>query len=726
MSDRSIASAHLELPEEVQEAVARAWLTRLADADRLGGLDDEALMKAMEKLSDFGRIVGNGCSFATVELTDRSRRELGEKGLARSRGYKTPEDLIAVVTGTPAAETRRRVWEAGPLQPVRSAFTGRLQDVPFPLLRAAVAAGLLSGGVSAMATGPLAPLRDRGDAREQQVLRRQVARAELDLVVLAVGTQAVLDHAEVFDRVELPAGVLAAVAAELAGARVSGAFGASGAGEGGKALEGMTTSAVLLRIARLVGASRRPACHERLRRSANAHKNAILAGVAKASRSEGERRRAERQRSEEQRFVRLAQRPDGLWDLRGVLVADIAAQLMLLRDAVLNPKRNRPGPAGAGGGADSGEGNSAVAGADAGDWAGAGAGCGVRPGAEGRPWGSDGRTLPTDEQGRLVVIEDPRSGGQRFHDALASILTMTANAAQAGTLQGANPTLVVTCSVDQIGDANGFAFLQGTHEEATSVVDASVARHAGCAGSIERIVHDREGRPIQMTSVGRIFTRAQREAIALRDGGCSWPGCTVPASWVEIHHVVEWSKGGATTVDSGCSLCFRHHRDLETLGWEIQMRGGVPWFRPPPSVDPDRGWIRGQQSAHMLFDQVRQRWTDVAPSLLGEDEGREPPATGTDGRSVPARGTGTETASGVAPGIGVGMTATCGGAPACGPGPVADGTSVPAPGRPLGGAQDPWAGAPGWARHRPAPPRRSDAPGRSGTVVGDIDALFAL
>lgn len=57
----------------------------------------------------------------------------------------------------------------------------------------------------------------------------------------------------------------------------------------------------------------------------------------------------------------------------------------------------------------------------------------------------------------------------------------------------------------------------------------------------------------------RLFTPGQKRALAMRDAGCTFPGCTVPAPWADAHHVEHWSRGGATELGNAALLCGRHH-----------------------------------------------------------------------------------------------------------------------------------------------------------------------
>ncbi|WP_157538303.1 HNH endonuclease signature motif containing protein [Microbacterium sp. Root280D1] len=148
------------------------------------------------------------------------------------------------------------------------------------------------------------------------------------------------------------------------------------------------------------------------------------------------------------------------------------------------------------------------------------------------------------------------------------------------TLGGAAPVLVVNVDASDLvggmGGNGGWATVAGSGAH----VPVSVAAHVGCAGTIQRVLVD-EGRIIGITTTDRVFAVHQRRAIIARDKECLIPGCHVPASWCEIHHVVEHARGGPTHTDNGVPLCWWHHRSLGTSGWEIRMDDGVPQVRGP-------------------------------------------------------------------------------------------------------------------------------------------------
>ena len=68
----------------------------------------------------------------------------------------------------------------------------------------------------------------------------------------------------------------------------------------------------------------------------------------------------------------------------------------------------------------------------------------------------------------------------------------------------------------------------------------------------------------------RLFSSHQRRLLALRDGGCRFPGCSRPPAHTDAHHVHPWSAGGATDVGNAILLCRFHHRLVHEGGWRVR------------------------------------------------------------------------------------------------------------------------------------------------------------
>ncbi|MDR2322220.1 MAG: HNH endonuclease, partial [Microbacterium sp.] len=134
----------------------------------------------------------------------------------------------------------------------------------------------------------------------------------------------------------------------------------------------------------------------------------------------------------------------------------------------------------------------------------------------------------------------------------------------------------------------GRAFIEGRNDD----VPLSVAHHTACAGGIQRVLYDENGQIVSLGTSARIFNALQRRAILHRDRECVIPGCHVPATWCEIHHVREHADGCPTHTGNGVALCWHHHRTLDTSGWRIRMSHGVPEIRGPHWWDPHDAWRR--------------------------------------------------------------------------------------------------------------------------------------
>src|ERR1700722_20648852 len=89
---------------------ARRALDRLA-AGMLGSveLSDQALLDSTSELEQISRQLDVVKVRLAGEMASRSRRVLGNSGLAASRGHVSAESLIREVTGTSFQEAARRV-----------------------------------------------------------------------------------------------------------------------------------------------------------------------------------------------------------------------------------------------------------------------------------------------------------------------------------------------------------------------------------------------------------------------------------------------------------------------------------------------------------------------------------------------------------------------------------------------------------------------------------------
>ena len=178
-------------------------------------------------------------------------------------------------------------------------------------------------------------------------------------------------------------------------------------------------------------------------------------------------------------------------------------------------------------------------------------------------------------------VVDPRTPDQKRHDLFASALSIMMRSDALPTLGGAPVTVLIQVDEETLESGKGTGHIQN-HRGQPAPVHLSTVRHGACAGVIQRVVQDRNGKITKIGIPDRAFNAHQRRAITARDGGCVIPGCTVPSTWCEIHHVLPHARGGPTHTDNGVLLCWHHHRTLDTSGWDISMDWGVPKVKAPP------------------------------------------------------------------------------------------------------------------------------------------------
>jgi hypothetical protein len=100
----------------------------------------------------------------------------------------------------------------------------------------------------------------------------------------------------------------------------------------------------------------------------------------------------------------------------------------------------------------------------------------------------------------------------------------------------------------------------------SSLVPAEVIREfAAQPGTLfYRLLTDERGNLLDITEMGRFPSRKLGTAVKFRDGVCTNPSCTVPATRCDIDHVIPVPEGPTTAVnlDSDC----RHDHRAKTHG----------------------------------------------------------------------------------------------------------------------------------------------------------------
>jgi len=178
---------------------------------------------------------------------------------------------------------------------------------------------------------------------------------------------------------------------------------------------------------------------------------------------------------------------------------------------------------------------------------------------------------------------DDRTAGQRMHDALRSVLKLALRAGELPVSGGVPATVLITMTAEQFRSGTGLAVTSFgqrlTVEQSLRMADQA---------AIAWLVHNSVGGILGYGTTRRVASDKQTLALIARDQGCCFPGCTSPPEWTEKHHVIPWREGGRTDLDNLCLLCDYHHDRIDSGGWQVTMRDGVPWFTPPAWIDPQQ------------------------------------------------------------------------------------------------------------------------------------------
>ena len=187
-----------------------------------------------------------------------------------------------------------------------------------------------------------------------------------------------------------------------------------------------------------------------------------------------------------------------------------------------------------------------------------------------------------DEERRLrnansdKAAADQATFNQRLADALENLVC-----AESGDRKPQGTTLVVTADWDSLNQELADArLLDGTP------LPVSEALRLACDADILPAVFDTEGQELWVGRKYRSATDAQRDALIVRDKHCI--GCGRSAAWCEVHHIVEWFRGGLTDIDNLVLVCPGCHHSIHDDGWVVHRnKNGAYELRPPPEPRAD-------------------------------------------------------------------------------------------------------------------------------------------
>ena len=177
--------------------------------------------------------------------------------------------------------------------------------------------------------------------------------------------------------------------------------------------------------------------------------------------------------------------------------------------------------------------------------------------------------------------DEPRTLTQLKVDEAARLLL-----GETGQLAGGGPSI----KADVLVTVPAFSLFGATDEPADldnyGPIPASMARKlvAEGAGSFYRVLVDpRDGAPLELGRTNYRLTEALKRWLRMRDGKCTFPGCSNPGQDNEADHLKAWEHGGSTGISNLGQLCPKHHRLKHRTGWSP---GPATSNEPPGWISP--------------------------------------------------------------------------------------------------------------------------------------------
>ena len=158
-------------------------------------------------------------------------------------------------------------------------------------------------------------------------------------------------------------------------------------------------------------------------------------------------------------------------------------------------------------------------------------------------------------------------------------------------------------------------------------IPVSLARRLACEAGIIPVVLGTAGEVLDLGRTSRLANRAQRRGQAAMYSTCAAPGCEVPFSRCQIHHLHWWENGGPTDMDNLVPLCGHHHHLVHDAGFTATLTADrtLRWYLPD-----------GTHSADQPLRPRRPRPTDSATATATTSSGPPPGDASPPGPGRPA------------------------------------------------------------------------------------------
>jgi hypothetical protein len=135
-------------------------------------------------------------------------------------------------------------------------------------------------------------------------------------------------------------------------------------------------------------------------------------------------------------------------------------------------------------------------------------------------------------------------------------------------------TVVVHASIEALSGR------RNAETEHGAVMPPEALQRLACDARIQVVAENDASDAIALGRTKREPSASMMRQLRHRDRGCRFPGCGSTA-FANAHHIVWWSRGGATDLNNLLLICGFHHRLVHEHGWTVERAddGRLRWFR---------------------------------------------------------------------------------------------------------------------------------------------------
>ncbi|WP_411733320.1 HNH endonuclease [Paeniglutamicibacter sp.] len=179
---------------------------------------------------------------------------------------------------------------------------------------------------------------------------------------------------------------------------------------------------------------------------------------------------------------------------------------------------------------------------------------------------------------------DGLTPAQRHLQTLLNLMRAPAKPPGKGATGLPTAQLVIHCRLDTL---LGLAKGAGWSAHGLEIPIGEVRRRLATDGVIPLVLGG-QGEILDVGQEMRFASDPIRRAVLARDGGCFYPGCTVPPEHLEMCHIDGFAQGGHTSVHKFTPGCTAHHHMADNGLLTLVIHNGIPHVILPKHLDPEQ------------------------------------------------------------------------------------------------------------------------------------------